>query len=324
MAVKINFPESDILKIISMYQDEGLSKVKIAEQFNVNSSVITRILKSKDIESRGNDFYRTKYSFNEEFFKEIDSEEKAYWLGFIYADGYVTQDRKLGIRISNDDYNHLEKFKNSINSNHKINVYNCSGGYSKSSNKLCQLVLTSEINYLNLVKNGVEPRKSKILKFPDDLKKELIRHFIRGYFDGDGSVYTSNTSNGVSFVGTERFLESLKINLPTNSKVNPYKYKNKDIFELKIGGGNNLKEIYNYFYKDSSVFLDRKFEKFTNIINELKNKKAKTTLTIDDVKKIKIKLRDRIPQARIAEEFGISKSTVNAIAKGRNHADVTI
>lgn len=324
MAKKIAFSDSDIQQIITMYSERNLSYQQIAKHFNVNPTVIRRVCKENGLKSRDNKFYRTKYSFNEDYFKDIDTEDKAYWLGFIYADGYITKGKKLGIKISNNDYQHLEKFKKCINSNHAINVYSCQGGYSKVENKFCQIELNSEKNVENLIGYGVLPRKSKILKFPVNIPHDLIRHFIRGYFDGDGSIYKSDAFVGVSFVGTKEFLIALKENLPINSVVEPYKSKNKDIYELKIGGGNILKAIYDYFYKESTIYLDRKYNKFTEIITELNNRRKKATLTIDDVKEIKKHLKEGIKQVDIARKFGISKTAVNLIAKGRSHAEVTV
>lgn len=85
---KIIFSEEQIEKIIKMYND-GISMVKIAEQFNCSNKTIGRLLKKENIESRGN----RKIFFNEEIFNNIDNAEKAYWIGFITADGYVNEDR---------------------------------------------------------------------------------------------------------------------------------------------------------------------------------------------------------------------------------------
>lgn len=326
MARKIEFSKENIESIINMYMSDKMSKSKIANYFDVNPSVITRVLKENNIDSfRGNEFYQRKYSFNEDYFKVIDTEDKAYWLGFIYADGYITKGKILGIRISDIDKEHLEKFKTYIESNHPIHSYNSTNGYNVGR-KFCQIELNSEYNISNIVDKGVKPRKSKILTFPNEdiLPKDLTRHFIRGYFDGDGSVYISNTSVGVSFVGTLDFLNKIKDSLPINSSSRPYKYKNKVIYEYKIGGGNIVKDVYKYLYEDSTIYLERKYNKFTEIINELSRRNKKSTLTTDIVRDIKRSLLNGDKQVDIAKRYGISKSTVNSIAKGRNHAEVTV
>src|SRR5699024_9205607 len=133
--------------------------------------------------------YRQKYKINHNFFDEIDTEEKAYWLGFLYADGCVREDRgcfRLGLQAR--DVRHLEKFRESLDSNHTI----------KETNKVTNekiyygnyIFIHSKKLVKNLVEKGCFENKSLTLKFPsyDIVPKHLIYHFIRGYFDGDGSV----------------------------------------------------------------------------------------------------------------------------------------
>ena len=98
----------------------------------------------------------------------------------------------------------------------------------------------------------------------------MLRHFIRGYFDGDGSIYkvTQGDTYCVSFTGTQDFLTGIS-NFFRNNGVNTisqvYKYNDKDIYDYKIGGRNNIKMIRDIFYNDASIFMDRKKALFDEV-----------------------------------------------------------
>ena len=195
---------------------------------------------------------------------------EAYLLGFIYADGYISNNC-LGIKLKLSDKNHLYKFKNSIKSEHKILEITADTPY-KANYKYCCISINDKHLINSLENKGVLYKKSKILVFPTEsqVPNYLLPHFIRGYFDGDGSIYEySKTHAGsVSFVGTEKFLNSLlsvfKTFLNTNAHV--HKYKNKDIYDLKLGGTKIISSIYSYLYLNASIFLDRKKDRFLQIL----------------------------------------------------------
>ena len=154
-----------------------------------------------------------KYNYDINYFKVINTEEKAYWLGFIYADGCITSDirQQLIIELCKQDRIILERFIDCINGNNKI--YENKYSYRLS---ICQKDFTN-----NLLNKGVFPKKSLLLEFPstDIIPTQLIRHFIRGYFDGDGCIscnqYYNKTQNKHSYVsefnilGTNAFIKSI-------------------------------------------------------------------------------------------------------------------
>lgn len=132
----------------------------------------------------------------------------------------------------------------------------------------------------DLINNGCMNKKSRIIKFPYFLSEELRKHFIRGYFDGDGCVYTSEYKKSVSIVsGSFDMLNSLKIEITKNTDtkeptINDHRnYKTPGNFGyINWYGIESIAKIYNYFYKDSTVFLDRKKEKFEEILKDAKDK----------------------------------------------------
>lgn len=144
-------------------------------------------------ERDGNRFHK-KYFFNEEYFDIIDKQDKAYWLGFLYADGYLIGKNAIGCSLNKKDKTHLELFLNEINVNENPLRY------EKSTNSY-NFRLTSQHMYDKLVEYGFSTEKSyditdKPFKvIPDALKK----YFVLGFFDGDG--YVSLSSENCNLVG---------------------------------------------------------------------------------------------------------------------------
>ena len=246
-------------------------KKDLKEKYNIiiGDKKISKILKENDVSIRTTKETSRKYSHNENFFENIDTEKKAYWLGFMYADGCVTGNNKSVIKLGIKDYDHLEKFKNDINATNNIKSYN---GISYGTQiEYCTITLRSEKTMNDLIKQGCVKNKSLILKFPtlNQVPKHLIRHFIRGYFDGDGSVYmhTTNKTPQIEFVGTKEFLEGIILNsdLP-NEYINTHIFKEKrresNTYYIKIWKFEDVQLFYNFMYKDCTVKMDRKFNKF--------------------------------------------------------------
>jgi len=211
------------------------------------------------------------YSFDESFFKKIDTEEKAYWLGFIAADGCIVDaksKRCLRIELSSKDRGHLEKLKSAIKYDGPIHydrkhhlTYN-----GKTDIFLCDML---QINHRELVKDfinlGVTPRKSKTLQ-PPVIRKSLIRHWIRGYFDGDGSVSIVESTNNIcgSIFGNKQVMEFISDHFrkELDTEALSHYRKKKNGWEMCFHGNQLAKKVERYFYRNATVFLDRKYHKF--------------------------------------------------------------
>lgn len=209
-----------------------------------------------------------KANFNEHIFDSIDTEEKAYWLGFIYADGTISSSplRKdegakvqyqFELSLSSKDYTHLLKFADFLNYDRK-KVY--------CDDVRCRLSVYSKHLWNVLNCNGCTPQKSLTLKFP---RKEifdnifLIRHFIRGYFDGDGSIICNNNTIKFHLLGTSSFLSEIKkyLNVPELSLhiLHPEK---QSITKYIQTTGKKALSMFDIIYKDSTIYLNRKYEKY--------------------------------------------------------------
>lgn len=255
--------EQIILELLT----RGMSATKLSKLFNCSIKPITRIAKE-----RGHKFVKNnqKYNYNESYFEKIDTEEKAYWLGFIFADGSVrnTDKWQLEITLSEEDREHLCKFANVISSNGvmiKDKVVNLNG----NNHKATKLQVVNKKITEDLISHKCIPNKSNWCEFPD-IDSNLVRHFIRGYFDGDGSIYYNNSSksNCINIVGCSDFLNPL-FDILANSidgftRTNIYKSKNSVAYFI-AKQGKQAESFIEWIYKDSNIYLDRKYNLYREI-----------------------------------------------------------
>lgn len=174
----------------------------------------------------------------------------------------------LGITLSNKDKEHIEKFKKSIDSNHPIRIYK-----SKYGSNSARIIIQDEELVADLIELGVLRNKSLILKFPttDVVDKSLIYHFIRGYFDGDGSFKKKGQKlNGYDFsvLGTIEFLTELRTYLGVDNEIRKCN-KNNDSnnYHLTFGGNQKVKQVANMLYGNANIYLDRKYKRYREIEN---------------------------------------------------------
>lgn len=210
--------------------------------------------------------------FNEHVFDVIDTEEKAYWLGFIYADGYISSisdDKKhnysFELSLKEEDTEHLQEFNSFMG--HKYN--NVKINYTKCDNKIfkrCRWSVKNKHLWKTLNSYGCTPKKSLTLEFPDKnifKSEDLIRHFIRGYFDGDGClswVNKEHTKISFSVLGTESFLQTCKKLVFNKGSI----YKSSS--NTFVYNSSNQIAFKNAFilYNNANIYLERKYQKYLN------------------------------------------------------------
>lgn len=245
---------------------------KTAEMFDISEDSFSRALKEYGIDTTRK---LNSYSFDEHVFDFIDSEEKAYWLGFIFADGYISssplkdQNKKyiFEICLALIDTGHLFKFDSFVKTEKpKVKVYDYldNNGNKKQHSKwnICNQHLWETLNA-----HGCTPNKSLTLMYPKNIPEKLKKHFLRGYFDGDGSfgIYGSKCKFGelsLSCVGTKDMLE----NMFSGFNLNMYHHEGHSPETLTVNAtANKAKLILDYMYKDSTIYLDRKFNKYLEV-----------------------------------------------------------
>ena len=246
---------------------EGKTVIDIEKIVNRSKSTVISWLRQLGVYDRNRDYVKFKYT-NLDFFHTIDIEEKSYWLGFIYADGCVFSKpenhiKRFSIDLGVIDTNHLEKL---------ANIFSKPIDRFPSSPHLIWLTINGSQLYTDLVNHGIEERKtySNIAPVLNHIPDNLMNHFIRGFFDGDGWTHHNENHYKFGICGTKEFLLEIqkilvqKIQIRDNIPI----YK-KQIFELNYEGQIDILSIYNYLYSDSTIWLERKRDKFTKMINKI-------------------------------------------------------
>jgi intein-encoded DNA endonuclease-like protein len=187
----------------------GDSIIKLSNKYGINYGRVYAILKNRKIPIRSLTDSHIKYKINKEYFSKIDSEDKAYFLGFLYADGSMNEKRhSLNIIIQEDDKEVLEKFIKCIGEDRPI-CYLKNRLRRPNEKNHVQLSIANTYLYKQLIDLGCRPKKSFTLEFPN-IPKEFERHFIRGYFDGDGCWSFGKGKKALyrkfTFISTKLFL----------------------------------------------------------------------------------------------------------------------
>lgn len=249
----------------NLHINEKLSHVEIAKLYNVHRETVRRNFKKHNLKSFN---YHNESKHNLDKFFEIKTENDAYWLGFIYADGYVSDKNNFEVSLQKRDTLHLKKLKNYLELSTNISV----------DNFRCRLIYKNKIFVNNLKNLGVVPRKSLILNFPyNKIPDNLIRHFIRGYFDGDGCISIYNKQKitmiskvlSISLLGTKDFLDGVRKYSPI--QFGKYVKNNGSENTLVLSTAHKKGFIFiNWLYQNSTIYLDRKYKKYC-IAHSLRN-----------------------------------------------------
>lgn len=247
-------------EILVLYHS-GKTPIEIAELLSCTHSNISKRLKRSGVPFH-RDYTKTRYSrkgryaINESFFDRIDTPEKAYFLGLLFADGSVTEN---GFYIKLKDEDILLRLKECMESEHPVKrIYY--GGYSAYIFTVGSKKLASA-----LIHHGCVPNKTRCLHLPT-LDSKLYRHFIRGFYDGDGSLILHKefcksqfnlTSASLSFLKElSPIIESISSGKGSISKETLY-----DVWHLRFCG-KRVAKIMDWLYNDTSLYLKRKYRKY--------------------------------------------------------------
>lgn len=266
--------EEEKCKILDTYLTTKLTVKDIGKQYKLTKRSMTTLLKHFGIDSRK----KNRYTLNEDFFQEINTEQQAYWLGFLFADGFVGDQAYNNIVFSQAFNNKwaISHFANAIDFSGELRYVEPgrAGGYSSdqphyvinfSSKKMVQ-----DLNNL-----GLSHKKENRTKIPETIPEYLIHHFIRGIFDGDGSISyslksnTIHSSRNVSFVGNQSLMQDIsqwfnlqKTNLNNCNHSDKVKY-------LQYGSKNDIMSVFLKLYQDATIFLPRKFFRWSFILGDI-------------------------------------------------------
>lgn len=240
------------------------------------SSILNRSENAIHLQASRMGMKKYPYFCDYHYFDNIDTEEKAYWLGFLTADGWINKNEKsnagvTGIELQYGDINHLKKFNKSIGGNYQITDrwIKCSLSDSDRKHHMCCIRIFSLTMYKSLVEKGFTNNKSYDFHVPL-LNHDLLRHYMRGYFDGDGCFTFTNKTFHINFITASKMLNDDIIKILKLQNLNPVQQIyindfNTTMYRLNINKNQERLDFLDWIYKDCHIYLDRKYKKYLKV-----------------------------------------------------------
>lgn len=228
-----------------------------------------------------------KHSVDSRYFDNLQTEEQAYWLGFIWADGHIGKTAKrcsgpnrltISQKISEKD--HLDKLQDALRSDYPMRVQASRNGGMSLLLSINSRPLCARLETLGF---GTKEHRTKVPNMPH----ELVRHFIRGYFDGDGclSIYEQTVGNAKvnkqewSLTGNPELISEIRAileneaNVTNTVKTKTYKRTDKAV-TLRYGKASDIEKLYAYLYEDATIHMPTKHEKFMSYFKRKSEKRT--------------------------------------------------
>ena len=259
---------------------QGISASAITKKYKIQYNTIKKIIENKGSKMRSHSQANRRYTFNHNFFENIDSEQKAYYLGFILTDGYVGE-KDIVFELKSIDKHIIETFVTVINGTNKIHKIIRRGNFfSKRGCITSRLNFRSEKMIDDLKNLGIKRGKTYKINIPV-LPDYLERHFWRGVLDGDGYVsclnrkYRYTTSKGEGRISYNKYLETgICGHINTVTAFSEFLHKNKiktskifpdhTIFSIRLKNATEGLKFLDLIYRDSDpkLCLKRKYAKY--------------------------------------------------------------
>lgn len=241
----------------------GVSLSELGRRFDCQYQGIAARLRKEGIVIRPTGAERRVHTCDDHFFDEMDCERKAYWLGFIAADGCVRVldkgERILRINLQGSDAHHLATLRSDLQATNPV-------GFSGRGQGV--FAVNSPGLVAGLARHGIAPRKSLVHRWPHTIPEHLLRHFLRGYSDGDGSLGITRDNQAVwTLCGTAEFLSECQQYLARTVAFNANALrKNGAIHMMSYGGNRQVARLAHLLYDDATVYLPRKREKVAHLL----------------------------------------------------------
>lgn len=241
---------------------------KIGAKFGVSDSKILNILKKHGVHIRSiQEANSSRYKINEDFFTS-QNENMAYLLGLIASDGCISNtDNQIYIELKREDKDLLIKVNNLLQNEREVKDYETGRGYLNSKIYFYSSKIKKDLRDYNIVPNKTY---SKDFKFPNMLQKQYYWDFIRGYFDGNGS--TVNAGGSIRWqldTPSEDMANKICAFLNENdiaATIEKLPKVNIVIYRVYAYNKTNAKKIFDFLYKDKTIFLQRKKDKFISLM----------------------------------------------------------
>lgn len=269
-------PDQEKLKLGVQYYQKIKNAEKVADMIGIGRRTFRLYLKENNLLLKEPDRQKN-VTVNHDYFEKINNPEKAYWLGFIFADGCVLKNKKnnggrLSIEINEKDEDLLEKFRNSIDSNAKIFHRERCSGLGTTNNTISKTAIfyvCSKKMTDDLIRLGCIPNKTYKGSILTDFNnnKLLIASFLRGYIDGDGSIHKRKWTYSLKIaVKSANIMNKLVEFIHDVSNIVPrivfVDNQYGGLYNIFIERKENFLKFLDIIYKDASIFLNRKYQRY--------------------------------------------------------------
>ena len=241
----------------------GRTTIELGEELGISSSCVSGILKRNNINRRTPNETHRRHHFNQRFFQSVDSEEKAYWLGFITADGTVhNHSYTIRINLSSKDRSHLVKYCDSLSLNSQ-KIIDCKTNKKEDGTRreMSYIPIQSKLMFDDLANLGISSNKTFSVNAWQGPHR-LMGHYWRGVWDGDGSLRKTLRKKHPEWVfdlcGSLSMMNSFSLFLCDRLGFAPNVFPMSSIFRVRITGVMKVQSIIKLLFEDATIFLDRK------------------------------------------------------------------
>ena len=258
----------ELYKRIELLYSNGFTCKKVSEALLISENSVTKILKKRNIHVRTWSEANRIYSLNEHYFDVIDTPNKAYLIGLLYADGcnHINH-HSITLSLQEEDRDVVEFMKKELEYEGPIRINKLHDKNERYKNQ-CILCINSVCMSERLEQLGVVNAKSLVLTFPEWLNEQLYPYFIAGYFDGDGCLSYDKKRQKccTKTAGTMEFCNKLsEILSGINCKhhiVHPKQCRDSNTYVLQTGGNKSSLLLLDYIYDNNGFHMNRKHQKY--------------------------------------------------------------
>ena len=255
----------DIINNIVNEYVNGKRYDKIAYDYHMDKETVRNIIIQSGNKIREKSDAFQVYTINQHYFDEINTPEKAYILGLLYTDGNRNKREghyQITLKLQDRDVDILYKIQQLMNYNRPLKFIEKIKEHPTHRNQYALIIDNKQIA-VSLERWGIIPNKTEYVTFPSFLNNELIPHFLRGCWDGDGTISHNPKEQRTSLIGTyalvSKIKEFLEDKLHVHFTLRKAGCKMESIYTISLHGRLQLKTFLDYLYNNSTIHFDRKY-----------------------------------------------------------------
>ena len=242
----------------------GVNSIILAEKYGCSKDTILRFLKLSGIDivkPINLKFYKEGYTINRDAFKDLNTEESAYFFGWLITDGNIADNGRVSIQVKRDDEDIILNFQKYIGLSRDVLRRSRKDSRTGKTYHSTETYFSDAVISERLIKLGMEPRKSMREVCPEVYKSN--RHFWRGVLEGDGWIISNGKGYGCGIVGSESLLTDFE-KYCKSLGVSKIKITEQTcgLLECVIKNRNDSLVLLREIYKDTELVLPRKYNIF--------------------------------------------------------------